>query len=88
MSSNSTTTIFVTWGGFISPFRWSRIWPAALGASDEDTHQSVTILNEGSSWDASSPAVTVLFATLQANGQSGAPIASNIQVMASQNDSF
>src|SRR5450631_4333917 len=87
MSSNSTITIFVTWPGFISPLRWSRIWPAIQSAGDSDFHQTVTISGEGSEWDLSNPSATVLFATLEATG-SGAPVVANIQVMASQNDAF
>jgi len=87
MSSNSTITIFVTWPGFISPFRWSRIWPAIQSAGDSDSHQTVTILSEGSQWDLSDPASTPTVVNLQATG-SGAPVVSNIQVIAAQNDTF
>ena len=87
MASNSTVTVFVTWPGFISPFRWSRIWAAIQSPGDSDFHQTVTILSEGSQWDLSDPANTPLFANLQATG-SGAPVVSRIQVMAAQNDTF
>jgi hypothetical protein len=87
MTSNSTITIFVTWPGFISPLRWSRIWPAIQSAGDSDFHQTVTLLSEGSQWDLSNPGNTPLFASLQATG-SGAPVVSRIQVMAAQNDTF
>jgi len=87
MASNSSIEVFVTWPGFISPFRWSRIWPAIQSAGDADFHQTVTITNEGSQWDLSSPDTTTLFATLTTTG-SGAPVVANIQVMASQSDTF
>jgi hypothetical protein len=87
MASNSSVTIFVTWNGFIGPFRWSRIWPAIQSAGDADFHQTVTVSGEGSLWDLSNPSTSVLFATLSSTG-SGAPVVANIQVMASQNDAF
>lgn len=87
MASNSTVVVSVTWPGFISSLRWSRIWPAIQSAGDSDFHQTVTISDEGSEWDLSNPASSVLFATLHTTG-SGAPVIANIQVMASQNDAF
>ena len=87
MASNSSVTVYVTWNGFISPNRWSRIWPAIQSAGDSDFHQTVAITEEGSLWDLSNPATTVLFANLQTTG-SGAPVVANIEVMASQNDTF
>ena len=59
-----------------------------VGASDEDTQQSVTIVSEGSVWNTSSPASTPMAMSLRANGQSGAPIQARIQVLASQVDTF
>ena len=88
MARNSTVSFSVTWGSNISSFRFSRIWPAILSAADEDIHQSVTFVSEGSQWDASNIASTPIAVTLRANGQSGAPIAARIQVLASQVDTF
>jgi hypothetical protein len=78
MASNSSVTVYVTWNGFISPNRWSRIWPAIQSAGDSDFHQTVAITEEGSLWDLSNPATTVLFANLQTTG-SGAPVVANIE---------
>jgi len=88
IARGSTISFTVTWGSNISPFRFNRIWPAIQTAGDEDTQQSVTIVSEGSQWNLSSPASTPLAASVRANGQSGAPIAARIQVMASQVDTF
>ena len=41
MASNSSVTVYVTWNGFISPNRWSRIWPAIQSAGDSDFHKRV-----------------------------------------------
>jgi len=88
MAKGSTISFTVTWGSNISQFRFNRIWAGVVGASDEDTQQSVTIVSEGSQWNTSSPASTPLAMSLRGNGQSGAPIAARIQVMATQVDTF
>jgi hypothetical protein len=76
----------VTWGNNISPFRWSRIWPAVTGAADQATHQTVTIVSEGSQWD--TPASIAIAATIRGDGDQGAPVVARIQVMSSQEDTF
>jgi hypothetical protein len=81
----------VTWGhnvsgNFISPFRWSRIWPAVQGASDEANFQTVTILSEGSRWD--SPASIAISATLRGDSDNRVPVVAKIEVMAAQADTF
>ncbi len=78
----------VTWADNISPFRWSRVWPAIQGASDEATFQSVTLLSEGSQWNLEAPASVALAVTMQGDGDLGAPVTARIQVMASQADTF
>jgi Holliday junction resolvasome RuvABC endonuclease subunit len=88
MARGSSISFTVTWGSNISQFRFNRIWAGVVGASDEDTQQSVTIVSEGSQWSSSSPASTPLAMTLRGNGQSGAPIQARIQVLASQVDTF
>ena len=88
IESNNSFVCYVTWGSFISPLRWSRLWAAVESPGDADSHQAVTILSEGSQWDLSNPATTALVATLQGTGSSGAPVIARLQVMASQNDTF
>ena len=88
IARGSTISFTVTWGSNISPFRFNRVWAGVQSPGDEDSHQSVTIVSEGSQWDLSNPASTPLAMSLRANGQSGAPIAARIQVMASQVDTF
>ena len=88
IESNNSFVCYVTWGSFISPFRWSRLWAPVQSPGDADYHQAVTITSEGSQWDLSNPATTVLVATLQGTGGSGAPVVAQLQVMASQNDTF
>ena len=88
MARGSTISFSVSWGSNISQFRFNRIWAGVVGASDEDTQQSVTIVSEGSQWSSSSPASTPLAMTLRGNGQSGAPVQARIQVLASQVDTF
>ena len=88
MARGSTISFTVTWGSNISSFRFNRIWPAIQQASDEDTQQSVTIVSEGSQWSLSNLAGVPMAVSLRGNGQSGAPIAARIQVMASQVDTF
>jgi len=82
-----STNVIIASAGLLTMFRWSRIWPAIQSAGDSDSHQTVTILSEGSQWDLSDPASTPTVVNLQATG-SGAPVVSNIQVMAAQNDTF
>ncbi|HJY77701.1 MAG TPA: hypothetical protein VKE95_13775 [Burkholderiales bacterium] len=88
MAKGSTVSFIVTWGSNISSFRFNRVWPAIVDAADEDIHQSVTFVSEGSQWDASNITSTPMAVTLRANGQSGAPIQARIQVFASQVDTF
>ena len=88
ISPGATISFTVTWGSNISPFRWSRIWPAIVPASDEDTAQTVSIVSEGSAWNADHPAATANAVTLRGQGQSGAPIVARIEVMSSQVDTF
>ena len=88
MAKGSTISFTVTWGSNISQFRFNRIWAGVVGASDEDTQQSVTIVSEGSQWNTSNPASTPMAMSLRANGQSGDPIQARIQVLASQVDTF
>jgi len=88
MARGSTISFTVTWGSNVSQFRFNRIWAGVVGASDEETQQSVTIVSEGSQWSSSSPASTPLAMTLRGNGQSGAPVQARIQVLASQVDTF
>ena len=88
MSKGSIVSFTVTWGSNISQFRFNRVWAGVVGAADEDIHQSVTFVSEGSQWDASNIASTPMAVTLRANGQSGAPIQARIQVLASQVDTF
>jgi hypothetical protein len=76
----------LTWGSNISSFRWSRIWPAVQGAADQATHQTVTLVSEGSQWD--TPASVAIAATIIGEGDLGAPVVANIEVMAAQNDTF
>lgn len=86
MAPGSTISFTVTWGGFISSFRWSRIWPAIQSAADEANHQTVTIISEGSRWD--TPGSIAIAASLRGDGDSGAPVVANIEVMASRDDTF
>jgi hypothetical protein len=79
-------SFIVTWGSNISPFRWSRIWPAIIGAADVANHQTVTFLSEGSQWD--TPSSFSIAATLRGDSDSDVPVEANIQVMASQDDTF
>lgn len=88
MAKGSTISFSVTWGSNISQFRFNRIWAGIVSASDADREQSVTIVSEGSRWNLSSPASTPMTMSLRGNGESGAPIAARIQVMASQVDTF
>jgi hypothetical protein len=88
IASGSTISFSVTWGSNISPFRWSRIWPAVESAGDSDILQTVTIVAEGSQWNLETPASTAIVATLRGDGESGAPIAAKIQVLSSQVDTF
>jgi hypothetical protein len=76
----------VTWGKKISPFRWSRIWPAISGAADEANHQTVTVVSEGSRWD--TPASHAIAATIRGDGDTRAPVVARIQVLSSQEDTF
>jgi hypothetical protein len=78
----------VTWGSDISPLRWSRVWAGVTSPGDEDTAQSVTIVSEGSAWDASSPASTTNLVTLRGQGELGAPVVARIQVLSSQVDTL
>ena len=55
IESNNSFVCYVTWGSFISPFRWSRLWAPVQSPGDADYHQAVTITSEGSQWDLSNP---------------------------------
>lgn len=86
MTPGSPISFTVSWGNNISPFRWSRIWPAIQGASDEANHQTVTFVSEGSQWDM--PGSNSIAVTIRGDGDLGAPVSALIQVMASQGDTF
>jgi hypothetical protein len=86
MSPGQPVSFTVTGGNYISQYRWSRIWPAVTGAADEATHQTVTVVSEGSHWD--SPASFAIAATIRGDGDLGAPVVARIQVMCSQEDTF
>jgi hypothetical protein len=86
MSPGTPVDFSVTWGDKISPYRWSRLWPAISPASDEDYHQTVTVVSERSQWD--SPASYAIVGTFRGEAALGAPVVALIQVMASQNDTF
>ena len=88
MARGSTTSFTVTWGSNISQFRFNRIWAGVVGASDEDTQQSVTIVSEGSRGKQVESRQHPDVHELARNGQSGAPIQARIQVLASQVDTF
>ena len=63
MSPGFPVSFDVLWGTNISPFRWTRIWPAGVGASDEATFQTVTVVSEAARWD--TPASHVLAVTVR-----------------------
>jgi hypothetical protein len=86
MSPGSEVSFTVSWGNNIGAFRWSRIWPAVLGASDEATVQNVTIVSEGSQWN--TPSSNSIAATIRGDSDLGANVSALIQVMASQDDTF
>jgi hypothetical protein len=86
MLPGTSVPFTVTWGNHISPFRWSRIWPTISGAADEASHQTVTVVSEGSQWD--TPASYAIAATIRGAGDLGAPVVARIQVMSSQEDTF
>ncbi len=86
ITPGSPVSFTVSWGDNISPYRWSRVWPAILGASDEANHQSVTISAEGSQWD--TPGSNSLAMTIVGNSDLGGTVTAEIQVMASQADTF
>jgi hypothetical protein len=86
MTPGSNISFTVTWGSNISSFRWSRIWPAIQSAADSATHQTVTLVSEGSQWD--TPSSIAIAATLRGDGDLGAPVVANIEVMACQEDTF
>ncbi len=93
ISPGSEISFTVIWGTTIvgqniSPFRWSRIWPAIQSAGDAAAHQSVIIVSEGSEWDLGTPTLTPMAVTLRGDGDSDAPVVANTQVMASQDDTF
>lgn len=69
IARGSTISFTVTWGSNISPFRFNRIWPVIQTAGDEDTHQSVTLVSEGSQWDLSKPASVALAASVRGNAR-------------------
>lgn len=76
----------VYWTGYIDQYRWSRVWPAIFGASDEATFQKVTIVSEGSQWNY--PSSNSLAYVVRGDGNEGTPVTFYVQVMASQTDSF
>jgi hypothetical protein len=86
MSPGQSVPFTLTWGNNISPYRWSRIWPAVTSAADEATHQTVTVISEGSRWD--TPATYAIAATIRGDGDMGTPVVALIQVMFSQEDTF
>jgi hypothetical protein len=86
MAPGSEISFTVTWGDNISPFRWSRIWPAVQSAADEANQQTVTVISEGSQWN--SPASVALAVTLRGDSDLGATVVANIEVMACQDDTF
>jgi hypothetical protein len=88
MLPGTPVSFLVTWGANISPYRWSRIWPAILGASDEANHQTVTVVSEGSQWNSAAPASVAILATIRGDGDTRAPVVAEIQVMSSQEDTF
>jgi hypothetical protein len=77
----------VSWGANISQFRLTRIWPGVVGASDEASHQTMTIVSEASRWDAF-PDRHTLAVTLRADGDQGFPVQARLQVMSSAEDTF
>jgi hypothetical protein len=86
LSPGQPVSFAVSWGDNIGYYRWSRIWPAVQSAADEDTHQTVTVVSEGSHWE--TPASSAIVSTIRGDGVSGAPVVALIQVMCSQEDTF